>query len=185
MICSGEPFAERIPSASAATRSSIPNAFQVQTNALPCPRSASQATGKANAPVMTSPQPAEYGNGPASLPSAARRRKNPPAKRQTFRPIRRGIGIPSSEPRTDDEIDAATAVATLRDLDQVLGVLPDDADDLDADTLAMLAERETARAARDWASSDRLRDALADRGIAVEDTRDGQRWRRLVESGRG
>ena len=50
----------------------------------------------------------------------------------------------------------------------------------------MLAEREAAaRTARDWASSDRLRDALAERGIAVEDTRDGQRWRRLVESGRG
>ena len=30
--------------------------------------------------------------------------------------------------------------------------------------------------------SDRLRDELAARGIAVEDTRDGQRWRRLVES---
>ena len=37
---------------------------------------------------------------------------------------------------------------------------------------------EAARAARDWAGSDRLRDELAARGIAVEDTRDGQRWRR-------
>ena len=27
----------------------MPNAFQVQTSALPCPRSASQATGKASA----------------------------------------------------------------------------------------------------------------------------------------
>ena len=34
-------------------------------------------------------------------------------------------------------------------------------------------------------ASDRLRDALADREIAVEDTRDGQRWRRTVEAGRG
>jgi cysteinyl-tRNA synthetase len=39
--------------------------------------------------------------------------------------------------------------------------------------------------ARDWAASDRLRDELLARGIAVEDTRDGQRWRRLVEVGRG
>ena len=30
---------------------------------------------------------------------------------------------------------------------------------------------------RDWTESDRLRDALAGLGIAVEDTRDGQRWR--------
>ena len=49
----------------------------------------------------------------------------------------------------------------------------------------MLEARAAARAARDWAGSDRLRDELAARGIAVEDTRDGQRWRRTVEAGRG
>ena len=48
---------------------------------------------------------------------------------------------------------------------------------------AMLDARVAARAARQWAESDRLRDALAARGIAVEDTRDGQRWRHLVGSG--
>src|SRR5689334_6551397 len=112
MICSGEPLAEMIPSTSAATRSSMPNAFQAQTSALPSPRSARKATGNANAPVMTSPHPAEYGNGPPSRPWTASRRKNPPAMRQTFRPIRNGIGIPSSAARTDGEIDAATAAAT-------------------------------------------------------------------------
>jgi cysteinyl-tRNA synthetase len=81
--------------------------------------------------------------------------------------------------------DAERSVAALRDLDRVLGVLPDAADDLDAETTSMLQARAAARAARDWASSDRLRDELAGRGVAVEDTRDGQRWRRLVESGRG
>ena len=61
---------------------------------------------------------------------------------------------------------------------------PDDADDLDAELAALLDERVAARAAADWAASDRLRDELAARGISVEDTRDGQRWRRLVEAGR-
>jgi cysteinyl-tRNA synthetase len=89
------------------------------------------------------------------------------------------------EVRSLSTADAATALAALRDLDRVLGVLPDEADALDSETLEMLEAREAARAARDWASSDRLRDELAKRGIAVEDTRDGQRWRRLVESGRG
>ena len=42
----------------------------------------------------------------------------------------------------------------------------------------LLDARATARANREWAESDRLRGALADRGILVEDTRDGQRWRR-------
>ena len=81
--------------------------------------------------------------------------------------------------------DAGPALATLRDIDQVLGVLPDESEGLDDESARLLAERAAARAARDWAGSDRLRDALAERGIAVEDTRDGQRWRRLVEVGRG
>ena len=44
----------------------------------------------------------------------------------------------------------------------------------------MLDERAAARAARDWAASDRLRDELLSRGVTVEDTRDGQRWRLVV-----
>ncbi len=77
--------------------------------------------------------------------------------------------------------DAAAALDRLRDLDQVLAVLPDAADELDPEVRAMLEERAAARAARDWSASDRLRDALLARGVAVEDTRDGQRWRRAVE----
>jgi cysteinyl-tRNA synthetase len=81
--------------------------------------------------------------------------------------------------------DAARALELLRDLDQVLGVLPDATDELDPSLAALLEERAAARAARDWAASDRLRDELAAAGIAVEDTRDGQRWRRLSESVHG
>ncbi len=80
--------------------------------------------------------------------------------------------------------DAARALSAVRDLDQVLGILPDADDALDEETTAMIDERAAARAARDWAASDRLRDALAERGIAVEDTRDGQRWRRVREASR-
>ena len=81
--------------------------------------------------------------------------------------------------------DAARASDWLRDVDQVLGVLPAADDDLEPGLRALLDERATARVNRDWAASDRLRDELAALGIAVEDTRDGQRWRRLVEAGRG
>ena len=81
--------------------------------------------------------------------------------------------------------DAERALAWLRRTDEVLGVLPDTADDLDADLRQLLDDRVAARAARDWAAADRLRDELAARGISVEDTRDGQRWRRLVEAGHG
>ena len=89
------------------------------------------------------------------------------------------------EARSLSTSDAGDALRLLRDVDQVLGVLPDEVDALPADLLAMLDERAAARTARDWAASDRLRDELAARGVAVEDTRDGQRWRRIAETARG
>ena len=76
--------------------------------------------------------------------------------------------------------DAARALAAVRDLDRVLGLLPDaDEPTLDRDVSELLDQRAAARGARDWAASDRLRDELAARGIVVEDSRDGQRWRRV------
>jgi cysteinyl-tRNA synthetase len=42
----------------------------------------------------------------------------------------------------------------------------------------LLAEREAARAARDFATADRIRDELAGEGITIVDTPDGPRWRR-------
>ena len=73
----------------------------------------------------------------------------------------------------------ARALGFVRDLDRVLAILPDEPADLPDGAAELLAAREAARANRDWAASDRLRDELAALGVAVEDTRDGQRWRRL------
>jgi len=84
--------------------------------------------------------------------------------------------------RTLSSADAGRGIAALRDLDAVLGVLPDAAAALAPVEEALLAARAAARAARDWAASDRLRDDLAAAGILVEDTRDGQRWRRAPVS---
>ena len=82
--------------------------------------------------------------------------------------------------RSMSTADAGTALQALRDLDEVLGLLPPADDALTPELQALLDARAAARAAKQWAESDRLRDALAERGIAVEDTRDGQRWRRQV-----
>jgi cysteinyl-tRNA synthetase len=41
----------------------------------------------------------------------------------------------------------------------------------------LLDARETARAAKDFATSDRLRDELARAGVSVKDTPDGQKWK--------
>jgi cysteinyl-tRNA synthetase len=43
---------------------------------------------------------------------------------------------------------------------------------------ALVAARQAARAARDFAEADRIRDELAAEGIAIEDTPAGPRWRR-------
>jgi cysteinyl-tRNA synthetase len=89
--------------------------------------------------------------------------------------------------RSLSSADAGRALETLRDIDRVLAILPDaePADDLEPAVVALLEARITARAARDFAASDRLRDELAAVGVTVEDTRDGQRWRRTVEVGHG
>src|SRR5262249_17247311 len=43
---------------------------------------------------------------------------------------------------------------------------------------ALVAERNAARKNRDFAASDRIRQQLLDRGIIIEDTREGTKWRR-------
>jgi cysteinyl-tRNA synthetase len=79
--------------------------------------------------------------------------------------------------RTLSTADASRALNTLRSIDRVLAILPDAAEQLPAGATELLQAREAARSSRDWAASDRLRDELAALGVAVEDTRDGQRWR--------
>lgn len=47
---------------------------------------------------------------------------------------------------------------------------------LDALVQTMIAQRADARTAKDWAAADRIRDAIAAAGIALEDTADGTHW---------
>jgi cysteinyl-tRNA synthetase len=48
---------------------------------------------------------------------------------------------------------------------------------LDSLVQALIAQREEARAAKDFATADRVRDQLAAAGIEVEDTAQGARWK--------
>jgi cysteinyl-tRNA synthetase len=43
---------------------------------------------------------------------------------------------------------------------------------------ALLAERQQARASRDFATADRIREELDSEGLEIIDTPDGSRWRR-------
>ncbi len=50
--------------------------------------------------------------------------------------------------------------------------------ELSAEESALLAERQVARANKEWARSDALRQKLADLGVVVLDTKEGQSWQR-------
>ncbi len=61
---------------------------------------------------------------------------------------------------------------------QIFGVVFTDPTNLDADIDALVKARDAARAAKDFAKSDEIRDQLAAQGIILEDTPQGTRWRR-------
>jgi len=65
----------------------------------------------------------------------------------------------------------------LEDVDAHLDVLREDEVTLDAAVEGLIAEREEARRSRDFATADRIRDELRERGIVLEDSRDGVRWK--------
>jgi cysteinyl-tRNA synthetase len=87
--------------------------------------------------------------------------------------------------RTLSTADARRGAELIRDLDSVLAVAEEDPDDLSREAQRLLDERAAARTARDWARSDSLRADLARLDVLVEDTADGQRWRRASEVARG
>ena len=67
----------------------------------------------------------------------------------------------------------------LTRFDSVLNVLGDQRSEmLDSEVQAMINERQEARRRRDFARADDIRVELANRGIILEDTKDGVRWKR-------
>ncbi len=66
-------------------------------------------------------------------------------------------------------------IDTIRELGGVLGLLAEKEDDgLSDEVQALIDERAEARAAKNWAKSDEIRDRLRDMGIIVKDTPQGQ-----------
>ncbi len=73
-------------------------------------------------------------------------------------------------------IDDADKHATVIDYDRVLGLNLDKVDkpeELPQEIDKLVAERQAARDAKDWAASDRLRDKIQDLGYLVQDTKEG------------
>ena len=73
--------------------------------------------------------------------------------------------------------EAVAIINVFRRMDEVLGVIffeKKEKEEVPEEILAILNERAAARAAKNWAESDRLRDELAAKGWIVKDSRDGQ-----------
>ena len=97
-----------------------------------------------------------------------------------------------------DDINTPKAIAVLHELASegngpalkasvdLLGLLQQDAklwfkgpaSDEDAEIDAMVKARDEARASKNWAEADRLRDALNEMGIEMEDAQGETKWRR-------
>ena len=78
--------------------------------------------------------------------------------------------------RADDQRDLLALIARF---DSVLNIFGrTEREMLDAEIQALIDERQDARHRRDFARGDEIRDELAARGIILEDTRDGVRWKR-------
>jgi len=111
------------------------------------------------------------------------------------------------ETAMDDDLNTAAALAAIHDMvrevntiiaangltadersavldaiakfDSVLGIFgKENSEILDEAVEALIAERQDARRHRNFARSDEIRDELAAKGIILEDTKDGMRWRR-------
>ncbi|HEX8289462.1 MAG TPA: cysteine--tRNA ligase [Pyrinomonadaceae bacterium] len=68
---------------------------------------------------------------------------------------------------------------TINKIDSVLGVFSETQQEmLDTEIEQLIEERQEARRARNFARSDEIRDLLSERGIVLEDTKEGVRWKR-------
>ena len=80
--------------------------------------------------------------------------------------------------------EADEVVAVLKRFDSVLGVVGEvEAEEaLPKDAEELIAKREAARKAKDWATADALRVRLSELGVIVEDTAQGVRWHLVKKS---
>jgi cysteinyl-tRNA synthetase len=74
--------------------------------------------------------------------------------------------------------DPPSAREALGAFERIFGIRPGQRADLNAEIEALIRKRVEARARKDFAAADRIRDDLLGRGIILEDTPQGVRWKR-------
>jgi len=85
--------------------------------------------------------------------------------------------------RIDDGLvgpaDAEAVLEFMRRVDSVLGIFSFEREILPGEIERLIEERTRARQERNFTRADEIRDMLFERGIALEDTREGTRWKRV------
>jgi cysteinyl-tRNA synthetase len=75
--------------------------------------------------------------------------------------------------------DVEKLLSSIRSLDGVLAILPSEKEELLApDIMRKIEEREKARKEKDYQLADQIRNELLQKGIILEDTKDGVRWKK-------
>jgi cysteinyl-tRNA synthetase len=77
------------------------------------------------------------------------------------------------------EMGRSELIALIDEVDAHLDVVGTEEPGLADEVERLIAEREVARAARDFRLADRIREELRQRGIALEDSKGGVRWKRV------
>ncbi|MDP3765928.1 MAG: cysteine--tRNA ligase [Nanoarchaeota archaeon] len=67
----------------------------------------------------------------------------------------------------------------MNKIDKILGILEEKGEKLSPELKKLINEREKARKEKDFAKADRIRTELKQKGIILEDTKDGVRWKRI------
>jgi len=75
---------------------------------------------------------------------------------------------------------AKRALELIKELTGVLGIMSKEEQGPDKIIEQLVARREEARKQKDWALADKIRDDLRVRGIIIEDTPQGAKWKRIV-----
>ena len=71
------------------------------------------------------------------------------------------------------------SLAELEKLCDILGIITEKEEELlDSDIEALIEERQQARKAKNYARADEIRNELLEKGIILEDTRQGVKWKR-------
>ncbi len=73
--------------------------------------------------------------------------------------------------------DAQNILKLMQEFNEVLGVMDFREEKLESNLKKMIDEREKARKEKDFAKADKIRDELKAKGIILEDTKEGVRWK--------